>query len=126
MSERLNTLGEVRLEITGFDCVCKGAILKREMDQMRIVPALSGPPNVHEFTAMAFYCQTCGLQYEGEVMTRRMAERVSPIEDVIMQAALEAEQDLEDNPDASLEDIGAPAKGNFVISIPPVTKKKEA
>ncbi len=108
-------------DLTGLDCLCKGAIIKREIER-----PFEFPKKDDAIVAVTFYCQDCGIQYDGPVMTRRIAEHVSPIEDVIMQAAIQAEKDLEENPDASLADIGAAAKGNFVISIPPVKKKGQA
>jgi hypothetical protein len=110
-----------KFDLTGLDCVCEGAIIKREVERHFEFddPKDDGQNHV---VAVTFYCQTCGIQYDGPVMTRRMAEHVSPIEDAIMQAALQAEQELETNPEASLADIGAAAKGNFVVSIPPVKK----
>lgn len=99
-----------------FRCGCDGIICCRS----RAVSSISPDARV-----MMYFCQTCGLMYDTIVMERRKAEYVSPMEELIMTAALEANKALEENPEASLADIGAASKASFVVSIPPVKKKGE-
>jgi hypothetical protein len=105
-----------KVTTTPIRCACDGIICCRS----RPYPKKTNVPNAK---VMMYFCQTCGMMYDTIVMERRKAEYVSPIEDLIMTAALEANKALEENPDASLAEIGAASKANFVISIPPVKKK---
>lgn len=101
---------------TPIRCVCDGIICCRS----RPYPGKTNVPNAK---VMMYFCQTCGMMYDTIVMERRKAEYVSPMEELIMTAALEADKAIEEDPDASLADIGAASKANFVISIPPVKLK---
>lgn len=104
---------------TPFRCGCDGIICCRS----RVIVNTTQPGEAFPRVLM-YFCQGCGLMYDTVVMERRKVENISPMEELIMSAALEANQALEENPSATLEDIGAASTRNFVMSIPPVTKKK--